>query len=106
MAILQAFPAPGFAEEYYNNTCILASSGEPVASVPRVGNLKPDEFSQMVLLGNNTIYTPSGEAPGPQGFANYSAFIEAGFDLNTVLRADMPNAATIVEWGAALVFSA
>jgi hypothetical protein len=103
-AILQAFPAPGFAEEYFNNTCILANAGENVVTVPRVGNLKPADFAQRILLANNTVYVPGGSAPGPQGFANYSAFVEAGFDAGTVLRADMPDGKTIAEWGAALVF--
>jgi hypothetical protein len=103
-AILQAFPAPGFPEIYFNNTCVL-NSGQSVVTVPRVGNLKPAEFAQMIVLGSNTVFVPNGTAPGPQGFSNYSAFIDAGFDVGTVLRADMPDAQTIVEWGAALVFA-
>ena len=104
-AILQKFPVPGFAEEYYNNTCILSDAGNPVVSVPLVGGVTPTDFAQMILLANNTIFTPDGTAaPGPAGFANYSAFIEAGFDQGTVLRSDMPDANTIVEMGAALIF--
>lgn len=103
-AILQSFPAPGFAEEYYNNTCILADAGQPVVAVPTVGTLSPADFAQMIFIANNTIYTPDGTAPGPAGFANYSAFIDAGFDQGSVLRSDMPDAKAIVEMGAALVF--
>lgn len=83
---------------------MLANAGESVVTVPRVGNLKPADFSQMIKLGNNTVYTPGGSAPGPQGFANYSAFMAAGFDVGTVLRGDMPDAQTIVGWGAELLF--
>jgi hypothetical protein len=103
-AILQAFPAPGFAEEYYSNTCILASAEEPVVAIPTVGSLTPAAFAQMIVLGNNTIFTPNGTAPGPAGFKDYAAFIDAGFDAGTVLRSDMPDAKSIVEMGAALIF--
>lgn len=104
-AILQAFPAPGFQEEYFNNTCILANAGEPVVTVPTVGNLNSATFAQMIVLANNTIFTPDGDnAPGPKGFANYAAFIAAGFDQGTVLRSDMPDAKAIIAMGAALVF--
>ena len=103
-AILQAFPAPGFAEEYTNNTCVLASAGENVVTVPRVGNLKPADFAQSIVLANNTVFVPGGDAPGPQGFANYSDFIAAGYDVGTVLRGDMPDAQTLVGWGAELLF--
>jgi hypothetical protein len=103
-AILQAFPAPGFAEEYYNNTCVLANAGENVVTVPRVGNLQPADFARMIVLGNNSIFVPGGNAPGPQGFANYSDFVAAGYDVGTVLRGDMPDAQTIVGWGAELLF--
>jgi hypothetical protein len=87
-----------------NNTCVLANAGESVVTVPRVGNLHPADFSQMIKLGNNTVYVPGGSAPGPQGFANYSAFMAAGYDVGTVLRGDMPSAQTIVGWGAELLF--
>jgi len=103
-AILQALPAAGFQEVYVNNTCILAAR-QPVVAVPAVGAMTPADFATHLVIANNTVFTPDGgAAPAPKGFDNYSAFIAAGFDTGSVLRTDVPDAATIVAWARALVF--
>lgn len=89
---------------YVNNTCVLAAQ-QNVVSVPTVGALTPTEFATMLVIANNTIFTPDGNAaPGPKGFANYAAFIAAGYDAGSVLRSDVPDAATIIEWARDLIF--
>lgn len=101
---MQQFPAPGFQEVYVNNTCIL-NAKQDIVSIPTVGSLTPASFATMLVIANNTIYTPDGAgAPGPKGFASYAAFIAAGFDSGSVLRSDVPDAATIIEWARALIF--
>jgi len=101
---LQAFPAPGFQEVYVNNTCVLGAQ-QNVVSVPVVGALTPAEFTSMLVIANNTLYTPDGNAaPGPKGFANYAAFIAAGYDSGSVLRSDVPDANTIIAWARELIF--
>ncbi len=102
--ILQDLPAAGFTEHYTNNTCILSDAGQPVLSIHGTDGKSPAEFALSVLLANNTIYVPNGDAAGPTGFANYSAFIAAGYDNGTVIKADMPSADLILQWARQLLF--
>jgi hypothetical protein len=101
---LQDLPAAGFTEHYTNNTCILSDAGQPVLSIHGTDGKSPAEFALSVLLANNTIYVPNGDAAGPTGFANYSAFIAAGYDNGTVIKADMPSADLILQWARQLLF--
>jgi hypothetical protein len=133
VGILQELPTKGFAEHYTGNTCILGSN-QQVLSVPNLRGMPPAQFSLSVLMGNNvscpspppplppmpplafthaqnaplplfqTIYTPDGTAPGPTGFANYSDFIKAGYDMGSVLVAGIPPVPTIIQWAKDLLF--
>ena len=103
--MLQGFPAEGFAEGYFGNTCVLQNAGEQVYSGgPDVKGLTPAAFARVMVLGNNTIFAPSGSVGGPPGFATYQEFMAAGFDNTTTISGDMPAAATIVSWARALLF--
>lgn len=104
LGIFQNFPTPGFANEYFNNTCLLLEHGMLVVQVPTLNSITPSEFAQSVLLGNNTVFIPGGDGPGPKPYTNYSQFIGAGYDVGTVLRGDMPTADVIIGWAKALLF--
>jgi hypothetical protein len=76
----------------------------PVVQVPTLHTITPGDFAQSILLGNNTVFIPGGDGPGPQPYTNYSQFIAAGFDVGTVLRGDMPTADVIIGWARELLF--
>ena len=51
----------GYADGYYNNTCILADSNNAYLDVP--GSLNdPQTFHAGMVVGNNTVYAPGGAA--------------------------------------------
>lgn len=102
LEVAQLLPAAGFAEVFQNNTCILAA-GQPVVQVPRLAGLGPAAFAASIALRSNTVYTPSGDAPAPQPFGNYSSFIAAGYDTSRLV-AGVPDAATVMAWARALLF--
>ena len=110
---LQALPRKGFAEGYFNNTCILpggprGSTYLRLANCP--GELRNDSASHAALaagiaLGNNTLYIPGGDATVSCGAQtiNVSTFLERGYDAGTKVAKDAPTVATIVTWAKALL---
>lgn len=113
VAELQALPRAGYAEGYYNNTCILPGGARgstylKLANCP--GGLRNDSASIAALaagltLGNNTVFVPGGEALVACGSAtvNTSEFVRRGYDLTTVVRNGAPSNATIVAWAKKLL---
>ena len=106
----QQLPPAGFAEAYVGNTCVLSAAGEPVlrfADYVRVP--APAAFVQQMLLANNTIYAPMGDAgvrPGKSlNISSFAEFSAAGYDSGSVVRADMPSADAIAAWARALLAS-
>lgn len=108
---LQAMPKKGYAEAYFNNTCILPTAGATYARLAGCpGELRNDSASIAALtagmhLSNNTVYCPGG-APILDCGSHKVPLPEAhvrGYDLGTVIHADLPNTETIVRWAKALL---
>ena len=101
---LQAMPRAGYAEGYYNNTCILPTAGATYARLADCpGGLRNDSASIAALtagirLGNNTVYCPGG-APvmscGKQTLP-LPEMIQRGYEPGSVVRSELPNTDTIV----------
>jgi len=103
---LQALPPEGYAEGFYNNTCVLASANESYIQV--ADSACPGSIAAGLLLGNNTVYVPGGQARVNCGHGTYSeydagAFIGEGLDNGTVVSGDMPSSATLIEWARTLL---
>ena len=67
--------------------------------------LTPTESA--VMLFRTRCGSSARVVPGTSrktGFANYSAFIAAGYDNGTVIKADMPSADLILQWARQLLF--
>lgn len=103
----QRLPMAGYPDVYVNNTCILASADDHVVALDVPGDDWPNaaSFPSQLLLANNTVYAPGGTPgyEGPGGYKTYAAFQAAGYDTSTVIRADVPDASTIISWAAALL---
>lgn len=97
----------GYPDVYVNNTCILASPSDKVVALEVPSDNWPNaaSFPSQLLLANNTVYAPGGVPgyEGPGGYASYAAFQAAGYDTSTVIRSDVPDAATIISWATALL---
>ena len=100
---------PGCADVYVNNTCVLANAGDQVVDLG-VGDRvlpAPADFAQRLTLAGNTIFAPGGApayggppaASGP--LSTYADFQAAGYDTS-VVRADVPDAATMIAWARAM----
>ena len=107
---LQAMPKKGYAEGYYNNTCILGGD-KPVylrlADCP--GELRNDSAAVAALeegmtLGNNTLY--AADAPlvscGRQSI-EAADFLRRGYDRGTRIRSAIPSDETIISWARAML---
>jgi hypothetical protein len=85
-----------FAEGYYNNKCILS-----VDSVPYLEMGSCDADSSIVnrmLLGSNSIYTPSASATVVCGKTyTFEQWMALGLDANTTIST-LPTADTIIGW--------
>jgi len=62
-------------------------------------------FADGMILGNNTVYVPGGEATVTCGgrSLNSSAFQKLGYDATTTFIADMPSNETIINWARKLL---
>jgi hypothetical protein len=108
---LQAMPKPGYAEGYYNNTCVLPTAGAMYARLAGCpGGLRNDSHSIAALnagirLGNNTLYVPGGEPTVSCGShtVNASTLHARGYDLGTVVIATHPSNETIIAWAKKLL---
>ena len=108
---LQALPRKGYAEGYYNNTCVLPTAGDLYARLANCpGELKNDSASIAALaagltLGNNTIYCPGGEPTISCGGVKISVgeLQKRGYDRGTVVHDALPTNETILRWSMALL---
>ena len=110
---LQALPKKGYAEGYFNNTCILPGGKDgstylKLANCP--GNLRNDsaaveELEDGITLGNNTVYIPGGSATVACGPLTVDAqtFFQRGYDAGTSVVKEAPSVPTIVAWAKALL---
>ena len=90
-------PNPFFAEGFYNNICILASSGDNYMSL---GSCTPTStfLQNSMLLGNNSIYAPTASVTVSCGRAyTFAEWAATGADPGTTV-ADLPPATTIIAW--------
>ena len=100
-----SFPAVSSAnsDQYYNCTCVLrGDSGEHMyAILPKCDISKPEEL--FFIVGNNTVYSPSGDAKVNVCGQQYSAseWLSKGLDKGTVL-AKTPSVDVIIGWGKTL----
>merc|ERR1712107_310797 len=101
----QALPPNGYAESYFNNTCILPDAGSLYLNVP--GNLnEPSVFNAGLILDGNSVYAPQGSASVSVGGkkSSFADFQKEGFDQKSQLKdADKISASTIVQWGKELL---
>lgn len=104
----QILPTPGYPEVYANNTCILASAGDPCVLLGGNGGRPfpdPATFQTQVYLANNTVYVPGGNCTASgTPFDSYQSFQAAGFEaVNSTISGDMPSTAVIMSWAQALL---
>jgi hypothetical protein len=107
---LQAAPKKGYAEGYFNNTCVLPSAGAMYARLAGCpGDLRNDSASVAALeegytLGNNTVYVPGGSAVYSCGSlsVNSSEVQRRGYDRGTVFKDGAPSNDTLAKWVRAL----
>ena len=112
----QRLPPKGYAESYHNNVCILPESGnrylriddiDPAAGQCLGGSKSAYEaFTNGLVLGNNTIYVPEGKAivtchGEDVSFADFQQILR--LDISSTIRAQMPNASTIIAWAKELL---
>ena len=108
---LQAFPRDGFAEGYYNNTCILPQANATYLRLAdggcRLGNSSAERaaLAKKQILGNNTVYVPGGEAMVSCGRNTIGTadFLGRGYDGGTRVVGAMPTNETIIRWARALL---
>jgi hypothetical protein len=90
-----ASPNPFFAEGFFNNTCILANTGDPYL---QIGDCVADAtLANRVVLGGNKIMSPGGTAASISCGKTYSFndWIALGLDVGTTLS-DVPASADII----------
>ena len=108
---LQAFPRDGFAEGYYNNTCILPQANATYLRLSdggcRLWNSSEERsaLARKQLLGNNTVYVPGGEATVSCGRKTIgtSDFLGRGYDAGTRVFGVLPSNDTIIRWARGLL---
>lgn len=111
----QVLPPPGYAESYHSNRCILPNQGSEYLAVQDIPSghghcldgsaASFQAFIDGLKLGNNTIYAPQASVTISCGGKSLSMaqFQSLGFDLSSTVSADMPSAATIIQWGRELL---
>lgn len=97
MNLPHASPNSYFAEGYFNNKCVLSSSGDAYLDLGSPCAVDSTLANRM-LLGNNSIFAPNATVGVSCGksytFAEWAA---TGADPGTTV-ADLPPAATIIAW--------
>jgi len=91
-------PPAGYAEQYFDNICILPNAGDIyVYSAGYLGN--PDHFQGGLILHNNTIFAPF---PGPNvslgGSHTFADFQAHGYDPTSRASTQMPATEQIITW--------
>lgn len=95
-------PNDYFAEGYYNNKCVLAAD----AGYLELGSgcVADATLANRIILGNNTIYTPSASASISCGksytFAEWAAL---GLDVGSSVQT-LPTADEIIGWAREILF--
>lgn len=91
-----------FAEEYSGNKCVLA--GDDAYLDLGSGCVADATLANRMILGNNTVYTPSAAASISCGktytFAEWAA---TGLDPGSSVQ-PLPTAEEIIGWARALIF--
>lgn len=92
-------PIPGFAEGYYNNTCVL-SAGGTYMDIGSCDATNATKFQQGMLVGNNAVYIDGSGGAGVScgksyTFAQWQAL---GLDAGTTLTSSLPSTATMMGW--------
>lgn len=99
----QGPPPKGYAEAYFNNTCILPEAGDLYLNVYSFELNDPAAFNDGLILDGNVIYAPGSSATvltsgGKK--TSFADFQKDGFDQQSQIKdADKINAAIIVQWG-------
>ena len=97
MNLPHASPNSYFAEGYFNNKCVLSSSGDAYLDLGSPCAVDSTLANRM-LLGNNSIFAPNATVGVSCGksytFAEWAA---TGADPGTTV-ADLPPATTIIAW--------
>ena len=113
--LAQLLPPKGYAEGYHDNTCILEHTNDPYLDVGGVTGadcfksaLGKAKFEDGLMVGNNTIYAPLGQAKVQCGkdTISFTDFQGKGFDAGTTISANMPSAPTIIGWAQELLKAA
>eukprot|EP00054_Salpingoeca_dolichothecata_P029630 m.234239 g.234239 ORF g.234239 m.234239 type:complete len:949 (-) comp26517_c0_seq1:30-2876(-) len=108
----QNLPPAGYAEGYHDNICILPKAGDNYMTIGGVDSSSPclspgakTAFEQGLLLGNNSVYVPSGNAAVHCGGQHESItdFHNAGYDTSTIVSSQLPNSSTIIAWAKPLL---
>jgi len=105
----QVLPPKGYAEGYYNNTCVLPDAGSPYLNIGAIAGGSPclsgtaaadAAFRDGLILGNNTVYVPGGSAVVECGGSKLTSakFASLGLDEGTQFIATRPSNDTMVAW--------
>jgi len=100
-------PPRGYAEGYTNNVCVLPTAGAPyMVSGGKLSD--PTTVQASLMLGNNTIYAPSGDVSVTMGgeTVSFTQFQAAGFDASSSASAEMPTNNQIIGWARPLLWGA
>lgn len=112
--LAQVLPPKGYAERYYDNTCVLANAGDPYLNVAGgiLGGKCLDGtpgtktvFEDGLMVSGNRVYVPNGTASVKCGGVSktFEEFQAMGYDKSTKVTGQMPSAAEIVGWAKALL---
>ena len=102
MNLPHASPNAFFAEGYWGNKCVLASAGDGYLDLGSPCSVDATLANRMIL-GNNSIFAPGASVTVSCG-KNYdfAAGQATGADPGTTV-AELPSAATIIDWARALL---
>merc|ERR1712232_144043 len=96
----RGLPPPGYEEEYTDNICILPNAGDPYLVAQFGGLDDPKGFSKGMILRNNIIYIPGGDAKSVVTVAGeqvtHAEFQRLGFDNLSRVVAGKPSVSQIV----------
>jgi hypothetical protein len=104
----QVLPPSGYAEGYFNNTCVLPNEGSLYLNIGGVADGECldgsahaiKQLADGLLLGNNTVYVPSASASISCGGKKTTskAFETFGIDQGTSFIGKRPSNDTMVAW--------
>jgi len=110
----QNLPPQGYAEGYYNNTCVLPYAGSHYLEIGGIKGADCLDGSQIakkifeagLIAKGNKLYVPTGDAKVRCGSntVSVSEFHQEGYDTGTQVIAEPPKASTIIQWAKDLLF--